>query len=116
MPSVFATNLKPYYWQSDNRQMKAALTSLADTAVVMAINSIVPPEIHFATISLESRFLYPVKQGIVTARAKVTDHLDNHLEGQATVFNGNERAVLEFTSMFKIARDTRIEGIVFQDS
>lgn len=91
-----------------------ALTSLADTAVVMAIKSMVPPETHFATISLESKFLYPVKQGIVTARAHVTDHLDNHLKGKATVFDENERAVLEFTSTFKIARDTRIKGVVFQ--
>ncbi|NIP52626.1 MAG: PaaI family thioesterase, partial [Phycisphaerae bacterium] len=47
-----------------------ALVSLADTAVVMAIKSIVPPQTHFATISLQTKFLHPVKKGIVTARAR----------------------------------------------
>ena len=33
-----------------------ALVSLADTAVVMAIKSTLPPQTHFATISLETDF------------------------------------------------------------
>jgi hypothetical protein len=63
-----------------------------------------------------SKFLYPVLKGIVTARAMVTDHLDNRLKGQATVFNEDERAILEFASAFKIAGDTRIRGVVFQNT
>ena len=39
-----------------------ALVSLADTAVVMAIKSILAPGTHFATTALESRFLHPVKK------------------------------------------------------
>nr|MBL0716281.1 PaaI family thioesterase [Desulfobacterales bacterium] len=31
-----------------------ALVSLADTAVVMAIKSIVPPQTHFATVALKT--------------------------------------------------------------
>ena len=50
-----------------------ALVSLADTAVVMAIKSIIAPKTHFATISLETKFLYPVKQGVVTAKARVVN-------------------------------------------
>lgn len=93
-----------------------ALVSLADTAVVMAIKSIVPPQTHFATISLETKFLYPVKQGIVTARAKVTTQEGRALRGQATVYNEAEKAVLEFSSTFKIAKDTNIREIDYQDS
>ena len=37
-----------------------ALVNQADTAVVMAIKSIVTSQPHFATISLETKFLYPV--------------------------------------------------------
>lgn len=112
-----ATLTMPFYMdlaQGAGLMHGGALTSLADTAVVMAIKSIVRPGTHFATISLESKFLYPVKQGIVTARARVTDRQDNQLRGQAAVFNESDRAVLEFASTFKIARDTRIEGVVFQ--
>ena len=93
-----------------------ALVSLADTAVVMAIKSLVPPESHFATISLETKFLYPVKQGIVTAKAQVEPGEGRILQGQATVCNEKGRAVLEFTSIFKMARDSKIRGISFGDS
>jgi uncharacterized protein (TIGR00369 family) len=93
-----------------------ALVSLADTAVVMAIKSIISPETHFATIRLETKFLYPVKQGTVTAKAKVTNQSEKILQGFATVYNEDKRAVLEFSSTFKMAREKRIRDIVFQDA
>lgn len=90
-----------------------ALVSLADTAVVMAIKSILPPQTHFATISLESKFLAPVRQGVVTARAEAEFLEERVLKGRATILNEEERAVMEFTSIFKIARDARIKGVTF---
>lgn len=93
-----------------------ALVSLADTAVVMAIKSLLPPATHFATLSMESRFLYPVKQGMVTARAEVVSREDRILKGSATVYNDTERPVLEFRSVFKIARDAAIRGATFRDN
>jgi uncharacterized protein (TIGR00369 family) len=93
-----------------------ALVSLADTAVVMAIKSIVSPQTHFATISLDTKFLYPVKQGTVTAKAKVTSHEGNILKGHAFVYNEDQRAVIEFSSTFKIAKDAEIKNITFADN
>ncbi len=93
-----------------------ALVSLADTAVVMAIKSLAPVQTHFATISLESKFLYPVKQGVVTARAKVIKQEGRILHGQATVYNEEEKPVLEFSSTFKVAKDSIIRGVTFQES
>jgi uncharacterized protein (TIGR00369 family) len=93
-----------------------ALVSLADTAVVMAIKSLASVQTHFATISLESKFLYPVKQGVVTARAKVIKQEGRILQGQATVYNEEEKPVLEFSSTFKVAKDSIIRGITFQES
>jgi acyl-CoA thioesterase len=87
-----------------------ALVTLADTAVVMAIKSMVPGNTHFATIRLESEFLYPVRQGIVTAKAAARRDGDRTIEGEATVFDDAERAVLSFRSMFKIAREPKIRG------
>jgi uncharacterized protein (TIGR00369 family) len=92
-----------------------ALVSLADTAVVMAIKSIIAPKTHFATISLETKFLYPVKQGVVTAMARVTNQSGKILQGFATVYNEENRAVLEFSSTFKMAKEKRIRDIAFQD-
>ena len=48
-----------------------AITTLADTAVAMAIKSLLPPGTIFATTELTTRFFAPVKQGLVTATAVV---------------------------------------------
>jgi len=101
------------YAQGAGLMHGGALVSLADTAVVMAIKSLIPPLSHFATISLESRFLLPVKKGILTAKAKVIEKEDRILKGLAIVYDDGERAVMEFTSIFKMAKDTRIQGITF---
>ena len=82
-----------------------ALVSLADTAVVMAIKSLVPPGTHFATTSIETKFLYPVKSGVVTARARVTARRQNRFYGRATLFNQKNRPVMEFRATFRIAKD-----------
>lgn len=90
-----------------------ALVSLADTAVVMAIKSLVAPGTHFATISLETKFLYPVKQGMVTAKAQITEKEGRIVKGRAIVYNDERRPVMEFSSIFKIAKDAQIKGISF---
>ena len=92
-----------------------ALVSLADTAVVMAIKSLLPAGSHFATIQLGTKFLLPVKRGMITARAQLVSRVDRIIEGQATLFDDQHRAVMEFTSTFKIAKDTRINGITFSE-
>lgn len=81
-----------------------ALVSLADTAVVMAIKSFLPAKTHFATISMESRFLFPVTRGIVTARARVTEADGRLLHGIAHLYDEEEREVMQFTSLFKVAK------------
>jgi len=92
-----------------------ALISLADTAVVMAIKSLITPGSHFATIALEAKYLLPVKQGKVTAKAEVFERDGRILKGRAIIFDEQDRAVVEFTSTFKMARDTTIRGVVFKD-
>ncbi len=92
-----------------------ALVSLADTAVVMAIKSIIAPLSHFATIKLECRFLLPVRKGIVTAEAEVVSMEGRQLKGKAILYDGEGRAVLEFYSTFKIARDAQIRAITYKD-
>ncbi len=85
-----------------------ALVGLADTAVVMAIKSIVAPQTHFATVKMQANFRRPVRQGVVTARARVNAVRERWLEGRALVCDQEERTVLAFEATFKIARDTRI--------
>ena len=92
-----------------------ALVSLADTAVVMAIKSIVAPGTHFATTALETRFLHPVKQGILTAKATVVEWNDNRLKGNCEIFDEADRVVMWFASDFKIARDAVVHTIQYGD-
>jgi uncharacterized protein (TIGR00369 family) len=80
-----------------------ALVSLADTAVVMAIKSIVPPGTPFVTASLETAFLRPVKKGIVTARAEVHPQGGNRFRGTASLFDDDRMPVMKFSSIFKVA-------------
>jgi acyl-CoA thioesterase len=92
-----------------------ALVSLADTAVVMAIKTLVAPLSHFATTELECRFLLPVKKGIVTAQAEVVNREGRQMKGRAILYDEEGKAVLEFCSTFKIARDARIRGITYKE-
>jgi acyl-CoA thioesterase len=104
------------YAQGGGLMHGGALVSLADTAVVMAIKSLIPAQSHFATILCEAKFLVPVKQGIVTAKAKVVERQGRTLKGRATVYDEEKKAVMEFSSTFKIARDTTIKGVIFRDT
>ena len=96
------------YAQGAGLMHGGALVSLADTAVVMAIKSLLPEQSHFATIRMASEFLYPVKSGTVTAKAAVARREERFIEGEATVYNADERPVFRFSSVFKIARDLKI--------
>ena len=83
-----------------------ALVSLADTAVVMAIKSLLAPKTHFATITLQTQFLRPVKQGRVTAEAAVVFIDQRVLQGHAKIYDEVGRTAVRFESTFKIAKDT----------
>lgn len=103
------------YAQGGGLMHGGALVSLADTAVVMAIKSIIPPLSHFATILLETKFLAPVKQGTVTAKARVIHQEGRTLKGRAEVRDEDGRIVMEFSSTFKVARDTTIRGVAYDE-
>lgn len=90
-----------------------ALVSLADTAMVMAIKSILPPGSHFATIELQVRYLRPVTQGVVTARAKLTGYEDRLIDGEAGLFNEADEQVMGCTARFKLARTTDLSAVAF---
>lgn len=92
------------YAQGAGLMHGGALTALADTAVAMAIKSVLPEGTHFGTIALESRFLSAVRQGWVTAQANVVAQQGRDLVGYATVFDDQQQPVIEFESHFRVAR------------
>ncbi len=84
-----------------------ALVTLADTAVAMAIKSILPPDSRFGTISLNAEFLGPVTQGVLSARAEVTPLENRQVQGQALVSDEEGRQVMRFSAMFKLGREVK---------
>jgi acyl-CoA thioesterase len=103
------------YAQGAGLMHGGAIATLADTAVVMAIKSIITPGSHFATTAMHMRYLRPIKQGVITAYAHVTPSDDHVMEGRAAVYDPTNRVAAELTCTFKLARDTRIQAITFPD-
>lgn len=86
-----------------------ALTSLADTAAAMAIKTLLPEDTHFATVSLETRFLLPVTKGVVKARAGASriEGKDRTFKGEVSLTDDEGRTVAELSAVFKVARKKR---------
>ena len=94
-----------------------ALVSLADTAAVMAIKSILPPQTHFATISLQTRFHHPVLQGKVEAHAVAELQDEPRLyQAKVSVYAENRTCVMEMHSVFKVARKAKIDQERFKSA
>lgn len=81
-----------------------AVTALADTAVAMAIKSLLPEDSHFATVALDLKFHAPVRGGTVRAEARVTERDERNIRGEAEVFDEHGVKVATFTSHFKVKR------------
>jgi uncharacterized protein (TIGR00369 family) len=81
-----------------------ALVTLADTAVAMAIKSILPQGTIFATTELTTRYLSPVQAGKVVALARVRGPDGRTFQGEAELFDETGKLVASFHSQFRIAR------------
>ncbi len=92
-----------------------ALVSLADTAMAMAMKSILPPMTHFATIKLESSFKKAVTKGYVKTVAEITSRDDRIIHGKAIVYDEEEQEIMHFSSVFKIAKNSEIKNIRFKN-
>jgi acyl-CoA thioesterase len=102
------------YAQAAGLMHGGALVSLADTAVGLAIRSVMAPGTYYATIALDAKYLLPVKKGIVTAKAKMTGREGRIITGEATLFDEEKRPVLEFRSTFKMAKDATVKNVIYE--
>jgi acyl-CoA thioesterase len=96
------------YAQANGFVHGGALVSLADTAIVMAIKSLLPPATLLLTESLEARFIQAVKNGIITAIAKVVKQEGSRLLCEATLYNNAMKPVMEVSSVFKIGTGAQV--------
>jgi len=80
------------------------LVSLADTAVAMAIKSVLPEGTHFATTQMEMTFHAPAHAGRVRAQARVTGPEGRSFEGSADLYDEGGGRLAHFTCHFRVAR------------
>jgi len=101
----------PFVYQLSQGQGMAhggAIVTLADTAVAMAIKSILPENSRFGTITLNAEFLGPVTKGVLSARAEATPLENRLVQGQAVVSDEEDRPVMRFSAMFKLGREVKV--------
>ncbi len=81
-----------------------AVTALADTAVAIAIKTLIPEDTHFATVEMSLKFHAPVKGGTVKAVARVAERDDRNIKGEAEIFDEGGVKVATFTSVFRVKK------------
>lgn len=81
-----------------------AVTALADTALAIAIKTILPEGTHFATIEMTLTFQAPVRWGTVTAVAQVTEKSDRDIAGKVEVVTEDGITAAAFRAIFRIRR------------
>lgn len=81
-----------------------AVVSLADTALAMAIKSLLPEDTDFVTMQLGLEFHAPIRWGTVRAEAKVTHQDDRDLEGVTEILTEEGVKAATFKARFRIRR------------
>jgi acyl-CoA thioesterase len=84
-----------------------AVVSLADTALAMAIKSILPEGAHFVTTDLSLKFHAPVRWGTVKAVATVTEKSDRDITGEVEIVAEEGIKAATFRAVFRIKRERK---------
>ncbi len=82
-----------------------AIVSLADTALAMAIKSLLPRGTHFATIEMTLKFHAPVRWGMVRAIAEVGERGDRDIAGQVEIVTEEGIKDATFKAVFRVRRE-----------
>jgi uncharacterized protein (TIGR00369 family) len=84
-----------------------AIVSLADTALAIAIKTLLQEGTSFATIDLKLKFHAPVLWGHIVANAIVTEQTERDIRGEVSVVTGDGITVATFQAVFRIKRDQK---------
>ncbi|RII28245.1 MAG: PaaI family thioesterase [Geobacter sp.] len=85
-----------------------AVTSLADTALAIAIKTLLPENTHFVTIEMNLKFHAPVRWGTVKAIAQVTEKNDRDIVGEVEVMTEDGIKAATFRAVFRIPSARRV--------
>ncbi|MCP4596784.1 PaaI family thioesterase [Neptuniibacter sp.] len=87
-----------------------AIVALADTALAMAVKSLLPEGTHFGTIGLDVKFLRAMTHGNITATAEINSFVERDLKGVVLVKDSDRNEIMKATADFRVARK-QTEGI-----
>ena len=79
-----------------------AIVSLADTALAIAIKTLLPEGTHFATIDMSLKFHAPVRWGTVFAHAVVMEQNKRDIRGEVGVITEAGVTAATFQAVFRI--------------
>jgi len=102
--SVLSMEFRVKHAQGLGLMHGGAVTALADTAVAMAIKTLLPEGTMFATTDLSLKFLAPIKSGVVKAVASAEFSDERTITGRAEVLDGDGVIVATFNSIFRVKR------------
>lgn len=80
-----------------------AVTALADTAVAIAIKTLVPEGTDFVTVEMNLKFLAAVREGVVRAEARAIPEDERKIAGEADVFSGDVK-IAQFKAFFIVKK------------
>ncbi len=84
-----------------------AVVSLADTALAIAIKTVLPEGTHFATIEMSLKFHAQVRWGVVTAHATITDQTERDISGEVAIFTEEGIKAATFQALFRIKQNKK---------
>lgn len=87
-----------------------AVVSLADTALAIAIKTLLPEGTQFATIDMSLQFHAPVRWGTVQAIAAVTGRSDKDIRGEVAILTEDGIKAATFQAVFRIKRERKDSG------
>lgn len=102
--AVLTMPFKASHCQGGGLMHGGAIVSLADTALAIAIKTILPEGTHFATIEMGLKFHAPVRWGMVRAEAKVTERNERDIIGEVEVITEEGIKAATFRGTFRVRR------------
>lgn len=100
--AVLSMPFKAALCQGKGLMHGGAVVALADTALAMAIKSLLAEGTDFVTTKLGLEFHAPVRWGMVRAEARVTRHEDRDLEGISEILTEDGIKAATFKASFRV--------------
>jgi uncharacterized protein (TIGR00369 family) len=108
--AVLSMPFMVFHCQGAGLMHGGAVVALADTALAIAIKTVLPEGAHFATIDLSLKFLAPVKWGRLMAHAEIKEREGRNIKGEVQVFSEEGIKVAIFQAQFRVKRNNSEES------